>query len=203
MALTSQQFESLKKRLRAKKPESKKGFLNKFADVSGKVLGFGTKVTGIKKGVEAIAPAAEALSIGGTYLQGELGRNVRERALLGEAISPQVRTAEKEGLGAGIKQTVGTAIEAGAQAAPFVTGGLGTSLRGKGKGILGFANSFVGRSAEIAFAQSLGKGLQKNQNTTEILRNASIKGAVSAGTSFLLGATMNKIVNSFQGKAQD
>lgn len=197
MALSQKEFEQLKQGLAIKKQRKEK------ADrpLSQKFLEAGAKFSGAKSAVQLAAPAVEAFSLIGSFLGGESGKKFRQKRLLGQPLGEASRVAEEEGVGAGIKKITGQTLQTAAEAAPFTKGGLGITLTGKalaGNRLLNFANSFVGRSAEISFAKSVGKGIQDGDETGEILMEASVSGLQAAAISFLLGKFGEKIISGFK-----
>ncbi|MCH7764335.1 MAG: hypothetical protein IIB95_11470, partial [Candidatus Marinimicrobia bacterium] len=191
MALSDKDFQRLKNKLLQQKEQQvtqqrkKRPFLSRAAEFVG-----ATKL------VELAAPAAELFALGGSFLQGESGRRFRQERLLGRPLGEASRVAEEEGLGAGFKVIGGQALETAARASVFTRGGLGTTLIGKGLGgnkLLNFANSFVGRSAEIAFFKSVGEDLQDDTPYGQLFKDASVNALSSAAISFLLGSLGEKI----------
>ena len=171
-------------------PKVNRSKLQKFGDASGKVLNFASKP--LQSAIELAAPAAEGTAIAGSYLQGDIGKKYRQDRLSGESYS-DLKTP---------KQVAGKAVETFAEIAPFVSGGLGSTLTGKGKGLMGFANSFTGRSAELAFARTVGEDLQKDDKSAyEILKDASIKGIIAGASSYTLGRMFQGITKFYGRRA--
>lgn len=200
MALSQKEFEQLKKRLILQKQRRERQ-----KPLSQRFLGFGAGITGIQSAVELAAPAAELFALGGSFLQGEAGRKFRQKRLLGKPLGKASQVAEEKGLGKGLQTVAGQTIKTAAEAAPFVVGGLGTTgLTGKGivgNRLINFSNSFVGRSAEIAFAKSVGEGIENDEESGKILMEASVKGLVAASISFLLGKAGEKLIERFEKSA--
>lgn len=189
--------------LRETQPVEQKSFASRalqgFSDISGKVLGAATKFTGIQKGVELAAPAAQGFGYLMTFLNGD---EETRRRILENPLGDAQKIAQEEGTRAGVRTVAGQALQTAAKVAVFTKGGLGTTgLRGKGLGLTGFVNSFVGRSAEIAFGKAVGEGLEKGEEGTEIIKDAGVKSFLAAATSFVLGSAFNKLFSGFEKKA--
>lgn len=191
--------------------------LFKASDIAEKGLGAGAKLIGIESGLEMLKPIAETTATSLSYLEGEKGKQAREKWATRPALGEASRIAEERGLPAGIKATGGLALETAARAAPFTAGGLGTTgLTGLPRGIIpavkeiitkpssliNLANSFVGRSAEIAFTNSVGEDLQKDVPTGQIFKDATMKGIWASMTSYLLGLGIEKFFKSFPQRAE-
>ena len=180
------------------KKEEKKPLYQRIMEGAG-------KFTGAEKLAEMAMPAVELGAMGLSYMEGERGKKFREKVMSRDPVTAAGQAYEKDGLGGAVKVIAGQGLETSAKMSPFVTGGLGKGLTGMVSGagrkanLLGFANSFVGRSAEIAFTKSVGEDLQKkgDNGLAEILYDASIKGIIAGATSYAMGKAFNGLTKMF------
>lgn len=187
-----------------KKPEKQDSFLKRalgsFGRGAGKVLDFSTDITGLfgKSGAEFAAPAAQGFGYLATFLTGD---EQTRQFILENPLGKAQQVAEEEGVGKGVQTVAGQALQTFAETVPFATGGLGTTGLTGGGGLVNFANSTVGRAAEVAFVKSVGQGIQKDDAASKILKDSTIKGGVAAATSFLLGKSFEKLQTTFARRA--
>jgi len=172
-----------------------------------KIMGGAAKFTGAAKLAEMIEPIAEYGTI--KYME-KINPAKAEKMKLRQPASKASQAMETGGLGAATTTIAGQGLEAAADLSMFATGGLGKGLtnitKGAGfkKNLLGFANSFTGRSAEIAFTKSVGADLQKegeNNGVSEILYDATINGMIAGATSYALGKAFTSLTRAFSNSS--
>lgn len=157
-----------------------KGVLEKFGDVSGKVLEAASKFTGIKSAIDLGLTAGKGFAYGTERLLGKSSEEALKT--VGKQPSTEIEkiTAEK-GLGAGIKNIAGKSIQAGASVAGL-----------KGVGVIGSLGQKILTNIGLGGLISGGEAIAKNQDLKDVGKNVALGGVVG-GAIPIVGAGLNAI----------